>query len=494
MAPEKKVKPDLQRLTEKLARYEQHHLLQFWKELDDQRRARLATQIDAIDFDQVAALVAQTTDSPDWSHFAQQADPPPAIRLGESRFTATGFSEATGFSAQEAQKQAHKALAAGEVGVLLTAGGQGSRLGFESPKGMYPIGPVSGASLLQIHLEKTLALAQRYGASVPVYMMTSPATHEPQVEFLREHNRFGLPEEDLFAFCQGTMPAVDAVTGKLLLAEKDQLFLSPDGHGGTVAALDASGAIDHMRRRGIRHLFYLQIDNPMVPIGDAQFLGCHLLAESQLTSMAVAKQRPEDKVGNFVAMDGRVQVIEYSDFPKEIAEQRNADGSLKFWAGSIAIHLLDVDFLEQSLAHQETLPFHTARKKVSYLDTTGQRVEPVEPNALKFERFIFDLLPHAKNALVLEFAEEEVFAPLKNGPGADRDTEQTVQQFMAAQHVRWLQGAGVQVANDAVVEISPLWALDAQGVAERAEPGMVIDGPTYLQTEYSKCDKPPSKQ
>ena len=154
------------------------------------------------------------------------------------------------------------------------AGGQGSRLGFDHPKGMYPIGPVSGASLLQIHFEKALAAARRYGAAVPIYMMTSPVTHDEQVAFLDEHNRFGLPADDVVLFCQGTMPAVDAATGKLLLAAKDSLFLSPDGHGGTVAALAASGAIEHMRRRGIEHLFYLQVDNPLTPIGDA---GVHRL-------------------------------------------------------------------------------------------------------------------------------------------------------------------------------------------------------------------------
>ena len=155
------------------------------------------------------------------------------------------------------------ALDAGEVGVLLVAGGQGSRLGFDKPKGMYPIGPVSGATLLQVHLEKAVALAKRHGAGVPVYLMTSPVTHDDQLAFLAENDNFGLADDDLYVFCQGTMPAVDMATGKLLLADEGSLFLSPDGHGGTIAALSRSGAIDHMRRRGVKHLFYLQVDNPL---------------------------------------------------------------------------------------------------------------------------------------------------------------------------------------------------------------------------------------
>ncbi len=367
--------------------------------------------------------------------------------------------------------------------MLLTAGGQGSRLGFDQPKGMYPIGPVSGATLLQIHLEKALATAHRYGAAVPVYMMTSPVTHDVQVAFLEGQQRFGLAADDLVVFRQGTMPAVDAESGKLLLAAKGELFLSPNGHGGTVAALADSGAIEHMRRRGVKHLFYLQVDNPLTPLADAEFIGYHLLADSELTSMAVAKETPQDKLGNFVSVDGRVQVIEYSDFPDDVAEQRNADGSLKFWAGSIAVHVFAVDFLERALELRDALPYHVARKRVPHVDGRGQLVEPKQPNALKFERFIFDLLPHAANPLVVEYPEHDVFAPLKNAPGAQRDTHEYVQQHLIAQYRRWLQQANVRVAEGIAVEISPLWALDAPGVAARADKPQSIDEPTYLRDE-----------
>ena len=144
-------------------------------------------------------------------------------------------------------------------------------------------------------------------------------------------------------------------------------------------------------------------------------------------------------------------------------------GSLEFWAGSIAVHVFSVAFLERALALKDALPFHIAHKKVPYIDDAGRLVEPKQPNALKFERFIFDLLPHAKNPLVVEFAEADVFAPLKNAPGAERDTPEYVQQFMIAQHRKWLEAAGTRVADGVAVEISPLWALDAEGVAARAD-------------------------
>jgi UDP-N-acetylglucosamine/UDP-N-acetylgalactosamine diphosphorylase len=463
--------PDRNALHTRLAPFGQEHLLRFWDELDAAGQTTLASQIASIDPALIQRLHQQGSGTHDWSALARRAQPPLAMRLVDRnpRWTAT-----------DARKRGIEALTAGKIGVLLVAGGQGSRLGFEHPKGMYSIGPVSGASLLQIHYEKALAAARRYGKSVPIYMMTSPVTHDEQVEFLEKHDRFGLPPDDVVLFRQGTMPAVDAKTGKLLLAEKNSVFLSPDGHGGTVAALAAGGAIDHMRRRGIEHLFYLQVDNPLVPIADPGFIGYHLLASSELTSMAVAKQTPQDRLGVFAMIDGQMQVIEYSDLPDDVAEKRSADGSLLFWAGSIAVHMFSVQFLERMLSLKDALPFHIARKKVPYIDDSGNSVEPKEPNALKFERFIFDLLPHAKNPLVVEFAEADVFAPLKNAPGASRDTPEYVQQFMIAQHRQWLTAAGTKVADDTRVEISPLWALDAESVAARADRPAEINRPTYL--------------
>jgi UDP-N-acetylglucosamine/UDP-N-acetylgalactosamine diphosphorylase len=456
-------------LEARLRRYGQTQLLRFWDELDDRGRARLASQIGGIDFDLLGEQFRQSGPATDWAAVSRRAEPPAAIRIADRMQQGA-----------DARRRGAEAVRTGKIGVLLVAGGQGSRLGFEHPKGLYPIGPVSGASLLQIHFEKALALARRHEASVPIYVMTSPATHAEQEAFLAEHDRFGLPEDDVVLFCQGTMPAVDAATGKLLLAAKDSLFLSPDGHGGTVAAMARGGAIEHMRRRGIEHLFYLQVDNPLVPIGDVGLIGSHLLARSELTSMAVAKQSPRDKVGNFVTIDGRAQVIEYSDFPDDVAERRDAAGELLFWAGSIAVHVFAVSFLERVLLQSNALPFHIARKKVPYVDEAGQLVQPQQANALKFERFIFDLLPMAANALVVEYAEREVFAPLKNAPGADRDTPEYVQRMMVDLHLSWLRAAGTRVAEGVPVEISPLWALEPEDVAARADRPAAIEVPMYL--------------
>ncbi|MGI9429547.1 MAG: UTP--glucose-1-phosphate uridylyltransferase [Bythopirellula sp.] len=467
---------DKQALEARLKPAGQEHLLAFWDELNPSEQANLAAQIESIDLDSINSLFRGEVEQPDWAELARKATPPPAVRLAER---SGGEGGELGINDDAASQRGVAALQAGQVGVILIAGGQGSRLGFELPKSMYPIGPMSAAPLLQIHIEKVRAVSQRYGVQVPLYLMTSPATHRETVKFLQQNDNFGLAESELVVFCQGTMPAVDIETGKLLLASKHELFRSPDGHGGTVAALESSGAIDQMRARGIEQLFYFQVDNPLVPVCDPALIGYHLLADSELTSLTVAKQQPHDKLGNFALVDGSLHVIEYSDLPDDVAQLRDDQGRLLFWAGSIAIHIFERTLLERALTLKETLPIHIAKKKVPHLDQQGELYTPTEPNALKFEKFIFDLLPAAKRPIVVEYAESDCFAPLKNAPGAEKDTAEYVQQMMLDQHSRWLTGAGAAICNGVQVEISPLFALDAAEVAEQIEPGQ-----EFLESRY----------
>ena len=249
---------------EQLKSFGQEHLLRFWDDLDETGKASLEEQIAKIDFDQIARLYEDRDSAEQIVALADRAGEPPAIRLGDPR---------NRFSLEEARRRGAEALAAGKVAVLLVAGGQGTRLGFEHPKGMYPIGPVSEASIFQIHVEKIVATARRYGAPVPFYVMVSPATDRETREFFDANDRFGLAKDDFRIFCQGTMPAVDDASGKVLLADRGQIAVSPDGHGGTLAALDASGALAEMAERGIEHVFYFQVDNPLVDICSPEFLG-----------------------------------------------------------------------------------------------------------------------------------------------------------------------------------------------------------------------------
>jgi UDP-N-acetylglucosamine/UDP-N-acetylgalactosamine diphosphorylase len=449
----------------------QQRLLAFWERLNETQQASLASQIQAIDFALIDRLYRNRDAASDVCDLARRAVPPPAFRLdtAQNRFTP-----------EQARRRGNEVAAAGQLGVILVAGGQGTRLGFDHPKGMYPIGPISQKTLFQIHIEKVIAKSRRHGVRIPLYVMTSPATHDETVAFLAEHDRFGLPAEDLFVFCQGTMPAVDAATGQVLLESPDRIAVSPDGHGGMLAAIARSGVLDDIERRGIRHLFYFQVDNPLVDIGGLEFVGYHVLAGSELSSQVIAKREPLDRVGNVVEVDGKLMVIEYSDLPEEAALKRNPDGSLAIWAGSIAVHVMDAALLRRYAGESDGLPFHIARKKVAFVNSTGERIEPSQPNAIKFERFIFDLLPTARNAIVVEVDPANAFAPLKNASGAKTDTPEMVRSMLSDMYCDWLRQAGVEVADDAIVEISPLLALDPEELAKKTTRGMRVAGPTYL--------------
>lgn len=455
-----------EQIAAKVKEASQEQLLAFWNELDAEQQSQLAKQLEAVDFDLVHELVQGHDAAPNWSELAAKAAPPRAMRKD---------SPDNEFATSDALARGEQALRDGKLGLILVAGGQGTRLGFDHPKGMFPLGPVSNRTLFQILIERLRAIANRYNASIPMYLMTSPATHDETVAFLTKHNRFGLKEDELQIFCQGTMPAVDANSGKLLLVAKDSLALSPDGHGGTLAAFVKEGCMADATKRGIEHLFYCHIDNPLAQICDPEMIGYHLLAESEMTSQAVKKRDASEKVGNVVTIDGVTQVIEYSDLPKKYAELQADDGSLKLWAGSIGVHVFARSFFERVASKKESLPFHRALKAVPHIDADGNEVKPESPNAVKFERFIFDLLPLAKNAIVIEVDPADAFAPVKNSNDEPHDTPATAQTAMVARDTKLLREAGAKIADDVAVEVSPLWALDAAEAATKCPSNEIVE-------------------
>lgn len=478
-------------LAARLDHYGQRQLLHFWDQLKPEEQNRLSTEIASIDFPRLDGLIQSLVlkDEPGLPHF-ETVLPVPVARLPRT----DGERGARRLAAEEGEAM----LGAGEVAVVIVAGGQGTRLGFNGPKGTYPIGSVSGASLFQIHAEKVLALGQRYGKPVPLYVMTSPDNHEATERFFRENGNFGLDHVRLFV--QGQMPAVDRETGKVLLNGPGRIALSPDGHGGTLRALARPGAdgspscLDEMRERGVSTLFYFQVDNPMVQVADPAYLGLHRQAKADVSFKVVEKVRPDEKVGVVVEADGRPQVIEYSDLPPELAERREPDGGLRFWAGSIAIHVFDRAFIER-IVGEASLPFHRAVKKVAYVEESGKLIEPREPNAVKFETFIFDSLPLADRYCVVETDRRLEFEPLKNATGAD--SPESVRRRMTDLFAGWLEASGAEVARrpDGQVpfgiEISPLFALDASELKQKLDPGPVVDGPLYLGPEPSKSEGRP---
>jgi UDP-N-acetylglucosamine/UDP-N-acetylgalactosamine diphosphorylase len=448
-----------------LAAHGQEGVLRFWDELDGGGRERLERDVRSLDLDLLDRLVATLVrgrEEPVDMEGVEPVEPDPA-------------------PSPEAIAEGEDALARGAVAVVIVAGGQGTRLGFDGPKGCYPIGPVTDRSLFQIHCEKVAALGRRYGRTPPLYIMTSDDNHAATEGFLGDHGEFGL--EHLRLFRQGTMPAVDAGSGKVLLAARDRVALSPDGHGGTLRALRRNGCMDEMRERGIETIFYLQVDNPLVAVGDPGFVGAHRLAEAEVSSKVVRKADPAEKVGVVAARDGRQLVIEYSDLPDELAKERRPDGGLAFAAGSIALHVFSRAFVDRVAATAE-LPYHRALKLVPYVDDGGSPVEPDAPNAVKFEQFIFDTLPLARRSLVLETSREGEFEPLKNAEGPS--SPETVRQRLSDAAADVLERAGAVVSrrqdgSAAVpIELSPLVAADPAELARRVPPGTVVDAPFTL--------------
>jgi UDP-N-acetylglucosamine/UDP-N-acetylgalactosamine diphosphorylase len=449
----------------------QAHLLDHWDRLTRSQQEHLRSQIDAIDFELMSQLRSGGGVTADLNEWAQRAEPPHGVLLGKSYH---------GFAATDAIREGNQAIAAGKVAMILVAGGQGTRLGFDHPKGMFPIGPVSGRSLLEMHIDSLRGAMKRFRTSIPMLVMVSPATEAATKDFLEENDRFGLSLNELFPFLQGSMPAIDAHNGQILLESPHEIALSPDGHGGLVAALARSGLMAEMKARGIEQFFYAQVDNPLVRACDPLLIGYHRLVRSQMTTQVVRKRFAKERVGNVVRIDGRTQIIEYSDLPDPIAEQKLPDGSLKLWAGNIAVHVFDVTFLDQVSNLADSLPFHRASKVVHHIDPHGVKHEPTVPNAIKFERFIFDLLPAAERTLVVQGDAAEVFAPVKNAEGASLDTPATTRQALTRLHASWLESAGVEVDDGVRVEIHPLWAWDAEEVRDKIRQPGRISADTYF--------------
>jgi UDP-N-acetylglucosamine/UDP-N-acetylgalactosamine diphosphorylase len=438
----------------------QGHVFRFWDSLDASGRDRLLSDAAEVDLEELARLVETMVVRRAADHDLSGLEPAPYIRHPRNG------GDAAQWSAAAARGEA--ALRAGRVAAFTVAGGQGTRLGYDGPKGTFPVTPVRGRCLFAVFADKLKAASQRYGRTIPWYIMTSQLNHEATVAAFAAEGYFGLNPQDVMFFSQGRMPAVDA-DGKILLAAPDSIAMSPDGHGGSLRALVRSGAVDDMRLRGVDTLSYFQVDNPLVQVIDPAFIGFHLEAGSEMSSKMIPKAYPGEKVGHFCVRDGKMLVVEYSDMPEAMQQETLADGSLRFIAGSIAIHILAVDFVERVGRGAEAycLPFHRADKKIATVDAAGAPVQPSEPNGIKFEMFVFDALPFARQPVVIETLRQDDFSPVKNASGTD--SAQTCRDDQIRQWTRWLAAAGEEIATDASglpsfsFEVSPLFA-DSEAV------------------------------
>ncbi|MHC4739126.1 MAG: UTP--glucose-1-phosphate uridylyltransferase, partial [Planctomycetota bacterium] len=329
----------LKKVEKLLKKHHQSHLLAFWKQLNTDQRNCLLTQIRALDFVKIDHWVADFVKKPDSTVIKGDFSPAkyyhcdPIDSANRQKYTKAG-------------DLGKKLISAGNVAAFVVAGGQGTRLGFDGPKGNFPISPVKNKTLFQFFAESIKAASKKYNTTCPWYIMTSSLNHTETNEIFRSNDYYGLDEKNVFIFQQGTLPNF-SFDGKILLADKDTIACSPDGHGGSLKALYQSGAIEDMKKRGIEFISYFQVDNPLINIFDPLFIGLHALDDAEMSSKTLMKTGPKEKVGNFCLIDGKITVIEYSDLPDELAEKQNPDGSLLFSLGSIAIHIINRAFVEK---------------------------------------------------------------------------------------------------------------------------------------------------
>lgn len=457
-----------------LSKHGQEHVLRWFDQLSEAERGELIEQVERLDFDEIERF-RELVGSPNQFAAAGHIEPPTVTRV-----------EPNSPEWRRARVTGQELLREGKVAVVMVAGGQGTRLGFDGPKGTFAITPVRNKTLFQLHAEKLQALAERFGRAIRWYVMTSPANDAATREFFERQRYFGLNREEVKFFVQPMVPALDG-EGRLVMDGRAHVFTSPNGHGGTFGALLQTGMIDDMERCGVEEVFYFQVDNALVRVADAVFLGLHHQAGAQMSCKVCPRRDAFERVGVVALIKGRVLVVEYSDLSEEFATELDESGELRYRAGNIAIHVFRVDFVRRMERDGVELLWHVARKKVPCLDESGNRLEPDEPNAYKFERFIFDALPIAEEVVVMEVDRKEEFAPLKQLTG--QDSVETAREAMVEQAARWLSAAGVDVPRDEggsvkfPLEISPLVALEPQDLPGKIPPETVIDGPFYLSTD-----------
>ena len=342
-------------------------------------------------------------------------------------------------------------LGKGKVAAFLVAGGQGSRLGFDGPKGMFDIGLPSHKSLFQLQAERLQNLSAQVGHPIPWCIMTSPLNHEATVNFFTEHNFFGMDRDNIRFFEQGTICALTA-DGKAVL-DGDRLALVPDGNGGCFRALAQSGSLAWLVEKGVQYVFLYSVDNALCRICDPAFIGA--LADNGMAASAskvVHKANAQERVGIFAFQNNKPGVVEYSDLPEEYRDMTNPDGTLVFDGGNLAIHLFKVSGLRK--LQTSKLPWHTARKTVCGIE-----------NCFKFEQFLFDAFPQLGSMLPFGVIREEEFSPVKNADGTD--SPKTARTMIGKLHREWLVKAHVEVKPGKLYEVSPTISYAGENLSRR---------------------------
>lgn len=472
----------------------QGHLFKFWDDLSPADRKSLSAQLEALDIERVNRVYKRAVAS----EGAADGSAPQAEVIEPLPKDATDSVIGNLEKQQEWRRIGLDAIARGQVGVLLMAGGQGSRLGSDEPKGCYDIGLPSHKSLFQYQAER-IARLQRVAelengkkagsVIIPWYVMTSGPTRRNTEDFFNKNSFFGLNAANVIFFeqgnfvlteaisvlmipCLGTLPCL-TMEGKVVLDTPSHVAVAPDGNGGVYAATRAplspgkpDSVLSDLEKRGILYIHAYCVDNCLVRVADPVFLGYGIQKQADCAAKVVPKATPTESVGVVARRNNKYGVVEYSEISKEQAERRDPDtGELAFRAGNIANHFYTTSFLKRVESFEEQLAFHIARKKIPHVDLeSGQFIKPSKPNGMKLEMFVFDVFPFTERFAVLEVERREEFSPLKNAPGTGSDDPDTSRRDLLAQHRRFLECAGATVNPGVSIELSPLVTYDGEGL------------------------------
>lgn len=389
----------LEQAKEKLAQYGQEHVLKYYDELSEKEQQELLDRIEDIDMSIISAykekddLVKKGKISP---LAAMQLD---EIEAERDSFTATGL----------------EAIRTGRIGAVLLAGGMGTRLGSDAPKGMYNVGITRELYIFQCLINNLMDVVRRTDTWIHLFVMTSDKNNDATIRFLQEHNFFGYKAGYVHFFKQEMAAATD-YNGKIYLEEKGKISTSPNGNGGWFVSLRKAGLLDVIHRTGIEWLNVFSVDNVLQRIADPCFIGATIQKNCAVGSKVVRKASPDEKVGVVCLEDGKPSIIEYYELTDELVNARDEKGEPAYNYGVTLNYLFHVKTLEE-LA--DGLALHVVEKKIPYINEAGEQVKPEEPNGYKFEKLILDLIHQMGSCLPYEVERNKEFAPIKNKTGVD---------------------------------------------------------------------------
>ena len=385
-----------------LKKYHQEHLLNFYEELSKEEQESLLNQLLEIDFKTMQELYEGTKKSMTVSNDKIE----PIEYIDKEKMSKE--------QKEQYEKIGEEIITSGKYAVATMAGGQGTRLGHSGPKGTYYL--VNNKSLFEIFYDELNKANQKYNVTIPWYIMTSRENNKETIEFFEKNNYFGYNKEYIKFFSQGELPTINK-EGKILLAEKGLVKEAADGNGGIFSSMNKNGIIDDMIEKQVEWLFIGAIDNALLKMVDPLLVGIAHSSGVLAAAKSLVKCSPTEKVGVFCKRNNQPSVIEYTELPEEMANLRDENGELFYGESHIMCNMFHVDVLKS--IGERKLPYHQAFKKINYINEKGEKVEASEPNAYKFESFIFDAFETIPELKILRVKREEEFAPVKNATGVD---------------------------------------------------------------------------